>query len=183
MTILTKHGAQLSASFSEEDAHAFARFLREREISAHVSRLMNMISGEPTDWYRVAVPKRLLQRAEDMRAGWEGRAAWNFDRSSAERDTLSEYADETTREEYAQATVRLAQSVAAVGLTDARRGFLEDAAEGDASPWDHASSAVSFCKRLGYVRPVKVGGSTRYAITDEGRAALALDPLEAQRTG
>lgn len=172
--------SELRGSFSERtEAHAFARLVAAvtRDV-ADVRPMFNPISNDPMlkpdgvpMWWRVAVPSRMLARAEDLRVAWDARQAFTYDSTEASHWESTFVTDDAR-------VARSADYISTYGLSDAERAFLAAAAAGGTTPWDHASSAVAAGKRLGYVRPLAKASKrdgVRYELTDTGREALATD--------
>ncbi len=166
-TTARKSLSELSSSFGEADAHAFARFFRHHTSErAEVSQLHTPFKNEPTNWYRVAVPKRSLGRAEDMRAAWEASATYRDDARWADR--IAEWnAEDAARVERG--------SVRVVGLTTEARAFLE--ATGDSARkvtgFDAGPSTVASAKKHGWIAAEQDGRRTIYRLTDAGREILS----------
>jgi hypothetical protein len=150
----------------ESEARGFAGFFQAFTGAAAKTAPFEHHDGTLSEtWFTVTVPARLQKRAEDLRAAWDARHAWDSDQRDAER--ASAYTDEDV------ARV-LKGSVFEIGIAAPLRAFLASAAKGAADPWDHPSSAVASAKRFGWVLAVKAkSGGTRYSLTADGAAALA----------
>lgn len=168
MHIVTKHGTELQDSFgTEDDAHWFAHLFTKRTglTKTHVSPLL--VNGEPTSWFRLAVPAKGIQRAEDMRYALQQASQAAFEAQDAAR---YDHATGAAADELVAQTRRY---IAEHGLSDACRTFLAAAqTPAGASPWLVGAGSVAKCKRMGWVEAKVERGVRSYITTKEGDEVL-----------